>query len=60
MENITTQEQQPEKKKSILFPIILGIVILAGGFFGYKEYVHGQSHEKTDNAQVMSNMDCSI
>ncbi|MEZ5037342.1 MAG: HlyD family secretion protein [Chitinophagales bacterium] len=56
MENITTQEQQPEKKKSILFPIILGIVILAGGFFGYKEYVHGQSHEKTDNAQVMSNM----
>lgn len=44
------------KKKSIVFPIILGTLILGGGIYGYKEYQYGQKHEKTDDAQLASNM----
>lgn len=55
-------ENQPElfpadkKKKSKLFPLILAIVLITGGFFGYRLYVFSQSHEVTDDAQITSNM----
>jgi len=49
MENQATTEK---KKKSIVRPIILGVVLIAGVIFGYKKISFMLSHETTDNAQV--------
>jgi len=49
MENQATTEK---KKKSIVRPIILGAVLIAGVIFGYKKISFMLSHETTDNAQV--------
>jgi len=55
-------ETQPElfpaqkKKKSPVFPIIIALVVLVGGFFGYRLYQFSQTHEVTDDAQITSNM----
>ncbi|WP_027377319.1 HlyD family secretion protein [Kaistella palustris] len=46
----------PKKKKSKIFPIILAVVLLGGGFFGYRTYTFSQTHEVTDDAQIASNM----
>lgn len=61
MENNNTPEQpelfpETKKKKSTVFPIILAAVLLIGGFFGYRTYSFGQTHEVTDDAQIASNM----
>src|SRR6476661_6801643 len=40
------------KKRSKVFPIILAVLIIGGGSFGIKSYLHGQSHEETDDAQI--------
>src|ERR1700756_4358083 len=42
--------QKPRKK--LVFPIILGVVLVGALFFSIKEYVFLQSHEETDDAQV--------
>jgi membrane fusion protein (multidrug efflux system) len=46
-------EQAPEKKKSspIRF-IIMGAVLLIGGYFGYEKVHFAMTHESTDNAQI--------
>lgn len=54
VENVNVEA--PKKKKSFIFPIILGIAIIGGGIFGYRAYTYGQSHETTDDAQIASNM----
>ncbi len=59
--NTTTENQinetpETKKKKSIIFPILLGILIIGGGIFGYREYVYSQHHEETDDAQITNNM----
>ena len=57
--NIPEQPQlfpEPKKKKSSVFPIILGIILIVGGFFGYRAYSFSQTHEETDDAQIASNM----
>jgi membrane fusion protein (multidrug efflux system) len=56
--NNTEPELFPEtkKKKSKIFPIILIVVLLVGGFFGYRTYSYGLTHEETDDAQIASNM----
>ncbi len=42
-----------EKKKSNkIIPIILGVIILVGGFFGIKEYIYFSNHVDTDDAQI--------
>jgi len=46
----------PVKKKKfkpiyVLFPVIL----VVGGFFGYKKLMHALHYESTDNAQIQSN-----
>ena len=47
------QNNTPKKpRKKLVFPIILGIVLVAALFFSIKEYVFLQSHEETDDAQV--------
>lgn len=45
-----------KKKKSPLFPVLLAIILIGGGFFGYRMYRHGQTHESTDDAQIASGM----
>ena len=61
--NSTTTSTEPlqpapetKKKKSILFPILIAIALLAGGWYGWNIYQHGQTHEETDDAQIASNM----
>jgi membrane fusion protein (multidrug efflux system) len=41
-----------EKKKSPIRFIILAIVLLVAGWFGYKKVSFAMSHETTDNAQI--------
>lgn len=48
-----TQDTKPKSNK---FKIILPIIILAGLIYGIIKYVHSQSHETTDDAQVQKNM----
>ncbi|HLY71588.1 MAG TPA: HlyD family secretion protein [Puia sp.] len=45
-------ETQPKKKKKIIFPIILGLVLVGALIFTLKEYLYYQNHETTDDAQV--------
>lgn len=63
MENINEQKEvqeelfpQEKKKKSILFPIILAVLVLVGGFFGYRYFKFSQGHEETDDAQIAANL----
>ena len=48
MENNT----QPKSKSKKVIPIILGVIILIGGFFGIKEYIYYSKHIDTDDAQI--------
>lgn len=54
--NIDSQAGQTKKKKSFIFPIILGAIVLGGGIYGYSAYSWGLTHEETDDAQIASNM----
>jgi len=47
-----TQEKQSPKKKSPIRFVILAIVLIAGGLYGYKKISFALQHETTDNAQV--------
>lgn len=44
--------ENQEKKKSALRFVIIGIVVIAGGIYGYKKISFALAHETTDNAQV--------
>ena len=46
----------PPKAKSKRFLIVLALLIVFGGWFGYSKYIHGQHHEETDDAQVQANI----
>ena len=46
------QNNTPKKKRKLVFPIILGLVLIGALIFTVKEYTYYQSHEVTDNAQV--------
>lgn len=55
MENHTdTPQQKPAKKSKVPF-IILGVILIAGGFFGIRYIIHSQHYTSTDNAQVETN-----
>jgi membrane fusion protein (multidrug efflux system) len=41
-----------KKKKNKLIPIILGVLIVIGAFFGTKEYIYYSKHVDTDDAQI--------
>jgi membrane fusion protein (multidrug efflux system) len=49
MEQSTTPQKS---KKKLIFPIILGLVLVAALGFTLKEYIFLQSHEETDDAQI--------
>ncbi|HET6253861.1 MAG TPA: HlyD family secretion protein [Puia sp.] len=43
---------QKKPRRKIVFPVILGLVLVGALIFTVKEYVFLQSHEETDDAQV--------
>jgi membrane fusion protein (multidrug efflux system) len=49
MEQNSTQ-QKPRRK--LVFPIILGLVLVGAAIFGIKEYIYYSAHVTTDDAQV--------
>src|SRR5215472_6455058 len=49
MEN---QVSTGKKRKSPIRIIIIGIIVIVGGIFGYKKISFALTHETTDNAQV--------
>ncbi len=44
--------KSPSSPKSKIFPIILGVVVLVGLFFGVKSYLWSKHHTETDDAQT--------
>ena len=46
------ETKKTKKKRNPVFIIILGILIIGGGWFGISKYRHSQHHEDTDDAQV--------
>src|SRR6476469_1384537 len=44
------------KKRNPVFFIILGILVIGGGWFGISKYSHGLHHEETDDAQVSADI----
>lgn len=60
METVETKQTVTAKngttKKNRIFPIILMLLIAAGGWFGVSKYVHGKHHEETDDAQIEANI----
>ena len=61
MEQNETQEpvQKPApaaKKSSKGFIIVLGLLLIGGGWFGFTKYQHAQHHEETDDAQIEANV----
>ena len=56
---MATDTLTPVEEKSALsiyLPrIIIAIVLLVGGYFGYQAYRHSQQYESTDNAQIEGN-----
>ncbi len=44
-------EHKPKKSNKII-PVILGVVIIIGGFIGIREYLYFQNHVDTDDAQI--------
>jgi membrane fusion protein (multidrug efflux system) len=57
MENVTEKKVVERREKKGIRPIhiILPLILLAGGFYGYKKVQHNITYESTDNAQVQSN-----
>jgi membrane fusion protein, multidrug efflux system len=52
-----TQEQKAAgKKRNPVFLIILGLLIIGGGWFGISKYTHALHHEETDDAQVSADI----
>lgn len=49
-------ENQPKKRRSVLFPIILVALVLGGAAYGYHILSYRLKHEATDDAQIASNM----
>lgn len=50
-----SQQQEPQKKNKA-FLIVLIVLVLGGGAFGFTKYNHAQHHEETDNAHVEANI----
>ncbi|WP_461134400.1 HlyD family secretion protein [Spirosoma lituiforme] len=58
MATLTTEMETSAEKdgiKTYLPRIIIALVVLVGGYFGYKAFVHSQQYETTDNAQIEGN-----
>ncbi|GAB2946879.1 HlyD family secretion protein [Hymenobacter coalescens] len=45
-------EEPAGRSKRPIVMVILALLLLVGGYFGYQRYQFGQTHEETDDAQV--------
>jgi len=45
-------EEKPKKSRKIIFPIILAIIIIGGGYYAINTYLYSIAHENTDDAQL--------
>ena len=54
------EQEQPivavKKKRNPVFPIILALLIIGGGWYGISKYRHSKVHEETDDAQVSADI----
>ena len=50
------ETKKAKKKRNPVFIIILGILIIGGGWFGISKYRYSQHHEDTDDAQVSADI----
>ena len=48
--------ENPPKKRSRVFLIVLVLLVVFGAWFGLTKYFHAQHHEETDDAQVEANI----
>lgn len=58
MATLTEQTTSTEEKSGIrtyLPRIIIALVLVVGGYFGYQAFRHSQQYETTDNAQIEGN-----
>jgi membrane fusion protein (multidrug efflux system) len=46
----------PKRKINKRFIVILAVLVIGGGAFGFVKYNHAQHHEETDDAQVEANI----
>ncbi len=51
-----TNEKAEKKKRNPVFIIVLGLLLIAGAWFGISKYQHGQHHEETDDAQISADI----
>ena len=51
-----TKEAKPKRSKKFIFPLIMGIVVVVGGIFGFNKWNYAQHHESTDDAQLTGNI----
>lgn len=49
-------QKSAPKKRSKIFWIVLILLIVFGGWFGFTKYTHSQHHEETDDAQIEANI----
>ncbi|MGC4100605.1 HlyD family secretion protein [Ferruginibacter sp.] len=52
----TAPAAEAPKKRSKAFLIVLILLVVAGGWFGFSKYNHGKHHEETDDAQLEANI----
>ncbi len=50
------QNNTNTSRRNPIFPVILAVLVLGGGWYGYTKYKHGQVHEETDDAQVAADI----
>src|SRR4051795_1210154 len=50
--SMESQENGTKKRKSLLRYTILGVILIAGGIFGYNKISFAMTHETTNNAQI--------
>ena len=60
MEANNTGTQAAPKKRNPVFTIILVVLVLGGGAFGFSKYQHALHHEDTDDAQVSADISLVI
>lgn len=56
MEQQQTEAAEPKKKKKKIAPVILAILVLAGGTYAVRTYIFNKHHESTDDAQLEGNI----
>lgn len=56
METKANESKAAPKKRNPVFPIILALLVIGGGWFGISKYIHSLHHEETDDAQVSADI----